>query len=418
MPVLAILGGQWGDEGKGKIVDVLCETADVVVRFQGGANAGHTIQIQDQETILHQIPSGVLRQGVHCILGNGMVIDPIGLREEIELVKRRGIQTEGRLHISRLAHVVTPLHKALDSSIEHERGKAAIGTTKRGIGPCYTDKVSRRGIRMKELEAPDLLRDKIQEQLARAFAQERLPECDRAELEKQMGNFFESAQALVPYLDNTVSLINHYEREGRQILVEGAQGSLLDLDFGSYPYVTSSNTIAGNISTGTGLAPNRIRNIIGVFKAYSTRVGHGPFPTELYGGEGDYLQQKGDEFGATTRRRRRCGWFDAALAKFSVMVNGFSSVAITKLDVLQDLSEIRICTHYENGEYPDIDLEQARPRYQTLPGWQTDITHIQHYQDLPREARDYLDCISDLLATPISHISVGKKRNQIIERNA
>ncbi len=415
MPVQAILGGQWGDEGKGKIVDVLCQSADVVARFQGGANAGHTIQIGEKETILHQLPSGILHEKVHCILGNGMVLDPVGLLAEMNELLREGVDLDGRIHISELAHVVTPLHKILDAAFEIRLGSMAIGTTKRGIGPCYSDKINRTGIQIRDLRFPSLLKEKVAAKLQSAIADNLLSPGEKEKLSADLEEFYAAAAQMVPFIDNTVTLIDRYFKEGKKILIEGAQGTLLDLDFGSYPFVTSSNTSSGNICTGAALSPNKIGHILGVFKAYCTRVGSGPFPTELHGIEGDYLQQKGDEFGATTRRKRRCGWFDGALAKFSVMLNGFDSVAITKLDVLDDLAEIKVCTHYKNGEYPSIHLEDARPQYVSLPGWQTDISDVKKFSDLPARAKDYLNFLSDLFKAPISHISVGKKRSQIIE---
>lgn len=415
MSISAVLGGQWGDEGKGKIIDALCENSEVVARFQGGANAGHTILVGQEETILHQLPSGIIRENVNCILGTGMVIDPVSLMQEIVYLKKHGIRTDGRIHISLLAHVVTPIHKTLDASREASLGIKAIGTTKRGIGPCYTDKINRSGVRIKDLKNLSLLKSNLEEKLNKNISEGFIPESDRNNLLKEFDDFYKATGNISPFIEDTTLLIHQYIDEGKNILIEGAQGTLLDIDYGSYPYVTSSNTVAGNICTGLGIGPKIIDNITGVFKAYTTRVGAGPFPTELNSPEGDYLQKRGNEFGATTHRKRRCGWFDAALGNYSVKINGFSSIAITKLDVLDDLEEIKICTHYENGSYPSIELNEAVPCYITLPGWSIPINDIRKFVNLPPQAKEYVKTIEDLLETPISHISLGKERHQIIE---
>ncbi|RKY55942.1 MAG: adenylosuccinate synthase [Candidatus Neomarinimicrobiota bacterium] len=415
MSISAVLGGQWGDEGKGKIIDSLCENSEVVARFQGGANAGHTILVGQEETILHQLPSGIIRENVDCILGTGMVIDPVSLIHEIDNLKKHGIRTDGRIHISLLAHVVTPIHKTLDASREASLGSKAIGTTKRGIGPCYSDKISRSGVRIKDLKNLSLLKIKLEEKLNKTISKGFIPESDRKYLLKEFDDFYKASENISPFIEDTSSLIHQYISEEKNILIEGAQGTLLDIDYGSYPYVTSSNTVAGNVCTGLGIGPKTIDNIIGVFKAYTTRVGAGPFPTELNSHEGDYLQRRGNEFGATTHRKRRCGWFDAALGKYAVKINGFNSIAITKLDVLDDLEEIKICTHYENGSYPFIELNEAVPHYITLPGWSRPINNIRKFENLPSQAKEYLKTIEELLETPISHISLGKERNQIIK---
>jgi len=415
MSISAVLGGQWGDEGKGKIIDALCENSEVVARFQGGANAGHTILVGKEETILHQLPSGIIRENVDCILGTGMVIDPVSLMQEIDNLKKHGIKTDGRIHISLLAHVVTPIHKTLDASREATLGSMAIGTTKRGIGQCYSDKISRTGIRIKDLKHLPLLKNRLEEKLNKNILDGFIPESDRNNLLKEFDDFYKASKKISPFTKDTTSLIHQYINEGKNIFIEGAQGTLLDIDYGSYPYVTSSNTVAGNICTSLGIGPKIIDNITGVFKAYTTRVGAGPFPTELNSPEGDYLQRRGSEFGATTHRKRRCGWFDAALGKYAVKINGFTSIAITKLDVLDDLEEIRICTHYENGSYPSIELNESVPHYITLPGWLKPTSDITEFINLPPQAKEYLKTIEDLLETPISHISVGKERSQIIK---
>lgn len=414
MALTAVIGAQWGDEGKGKIVDTLSESADLVARFQGGANAGHTIQIGNEETILHQIPSGILRPKTHCLLGNGMAFDPVGLQKEIDEIARKGISVAGRLHISPLAHVVTPLHKILDAFHEKESGTNAIGTTKRGIGPCYADKIGRSGIRVRDLTEATALRATIAARTAALRQAVIMTDAEEQQLSRDLEIFFTAVEFILPFVDDTIFRIHAYLKEGRNVLAEGAQGVMLDIDFGSYPFVTASNTTSGNIATGLGIGPRQIDAIIGVFKSYTTRVGAGPFPTELNDVTGDHLQSRGAEFGATTRRRRRCGWFDAALGKYSVMINGFTSIALTKLDVLDELAEIKICTHYENGDYPLLNLQDARPVYRTLPGWQKPSAAARRLADLPRAARHYLETIEELLAVKISHISVGKERNQII----
>jgi len=414
MALTAIIGAQWGDEGKGKIVDTLSEAADLVVRFQGGANAGHTIKIGDEETILHQIPSGILRPTTHCLLGNGMAFDPVGLKNEIEEIERKGLTVNGRLHISPLAHVVTPLHKIKDAYQEDASGVKAIGTTKRGIGPCYTDKIGRTGIRVRDLFNENDLRVTLVSKTALLRRRIDMPEVEAQKLVSDLELFFDSVQRILPFVDNTIFRIHSYIKEGRNILAEGAQGVMLDIDFGSYPYVTACNTTAGNIATGLGIGPRLIDQIIGVFKCYTTRVGAGPFPTELNDAIGDHLQTRGSEFGATTRRRRRCGWFDAALGKYAVMINGFTGLAMTKLDILDEMEEIKICTHYENGEFPLLDLKDARPVYLTLPGWRESTAEARRLTDLPPRARQYLQTLEDLLEVKISYVSTGKERRQII----
>ena len=414
MPLTAVIGAQWGDEGKGKIVDILSESADLVARFQGGANAGHTVQIGTEETILHQIPSGILRSQTHCLLGNGMAFDPVGLKNEIDVVQRKGIDVRNRLHISPLAQVVTPLHKILDNYYENISSARAIGTTKRGIGPCYTDKISRNGIRVGDLFNENDLRENITSRTIFMRKQGVLTESEEDKLADDIEVFLDAVREILPYVDNTIFRIHSYLESGKNVLAEGAQGVLLDIDFGTYPFVTASNTIAGNVATGLGIGPHWIDSIIGVFKCYTTRVGAGPFPTELNDAVGDHLQARGDEFGATTRRRRRCGWFDAALGKYAVKINGFSSLAFTKLDVLDNLAEIKICTHYANGEFPLLDLKNAIPVYLTLPGWQKSTTEAHSLDELPFQARQYLQTLEDLLEVKISYISTGKERHQII----
>jgi len=414
MPVTAVLGAQWGDEGKGKIVDNLCSEADVVARFQGGANAGHTINIKGHEIILHQLPSGILREQTVCVMGNGMVIDPVGLISEISFLRDEGIYVDNRIHISLQAHIVTPLHKILDSLTENSLGSGAIGTTKRGIGPCYTDKINRSGIRVRDLKNSLAVKENIDRRINDAVKKELVAKSEVDALYKELESFYQCLPEVYSHAADTSLLMNDYVKKGKTILVEGAQGTLLDIDFGSYPYVTSSNTTAGNIATGLGIGPTSIDKIIGVYKSYTTRVGAGPFPTEQINRTGNYLQQSGNEYGATTRRKRRCGWFDAAVGAYAARINGFTSFAITKLDVLDDMEKIQICTHYQNGNFPEIDLQEAQPQYITMDGWRKDTGNVRSLKDLPEEAVAYIRKIEELLKIPLEYVSVGKEREQLI----
>ena len=414
MPVTAILGAQWGDEGKGKIVDNLSENADVVARFQGGANAGHTINIKGKETILHQLPSGILREKTECVMGNGMVVDPIGMVDEMNYLRNEGIGIDNRIHVSLQAHVVTPLHKLLDSKSETSLGKSAIGTTKRGIGPCYSDKINRNGIQIKDLKSVTYIKDIINQKIDNYRQKELLLQGEINSISAELDTFYNCVPEVYACTADTSLLMYNFIKEDKSLLIEGAQGSLLDVDFGSYPYVTSSNTTAGNIATGLGIGPTNIDNIIGVYKSYTTRVGAGPFPTELLNETGDYLQQTGGEFGATTKRKRRCGWFDATIGAYTARINGFTSIAITKLDVLDHMEEIQICIHYQNGSFPGIDLQSAAPQYIRLKGWCRDTSSARTFHDLPTKARTYVRKIEELLNTPVEYISVGKERGQLI----
>jgi len=414
MPVTAVLGAQWGDEGKGKVVDNLSGLIDVVARFQGGANAGHTVFVKGKETILHQLPSGILRESADCILGNGMVIDPVGLINEMNYLRSEGINIANRIHISILAHVVTPLHKLLDAKSEVELGNSAIGTTKRGIGPCYADKINRNGIRIKDLKSVDTVKSLIQDKIDTNLQKGLLTRIEIDSLQNGLETFYSCIPEVYSCAADTSRLMYDYIKKDKFILIEGAQGTMLDIDFGSYPFVTSSNTIAGNISTGLGISPKSVDNIIGIYKSYTTRVGSGPFPTELSSETGDYLQRIGREFGATTKRKRRCGWFDAAIGAYAARINGFTSFAITKLDVLDGLETIKICTHYQNGDFPAIDLAAAVPQYIEMPGWQKDISAARKFDDLPINARAYVRKLEYLLQTPLEYISVGKEREQLI----
>jgi adenylosuccinate synthase len=417
--VVVVVGAQWGDEGKGKLVDVLAERADWVVRYQGGANAGHTVHIGDRKFVLHQIPSGILHPGVRCAIGNGVVLDPDTLFEEIDGLVKAGVDVEGRLYVSDRAHLVLPYHKMVDSASASSK---AIGTTGRGIGPAYEDKVARRGVRVLDLRHPDKLREVVakgaenaQARLSR-YGSDQVIDCDAvvAQLERL-------AERLLPLADDVSLTAHRAVKSGASVLLEGAQGSLLDIDHGTYPYVTSSNTTAGGAAIGVGIGPSAIDRVLGVVKAYTTRVGNGPLPTEF----GEPLQSEvrklGNEFGATTGRARRCGWFDALVVKYATRVNGLSDLAVTKLDVLDTLPELKICTGYEiegdvHEEFPSdlIALEKVVPRYETLPGWKRSTADARSLDELPKEARVYLDRMEALCEAPITYVSVGTRRDQII----
>jgi len=420
---LIVIGSQWGDEGKGKIVDYLASRADVVARFQGGANAGHTVVVEGSQFILHQIPSGIIFPQPECVLGNGVVIDPLGFVEEKKTLESRGIKTAGRIKVSGKAHLLLGYHKVLDREREAARGKTAIGTTGRGIGPAYEDKIARCGIRVMDLHDVDKLRRKVLENsdlknriLQAIGSTEKIDgEAVAEELLKVRELFLE--------LEADVSLFLHEMlTQGKKLLLEGAQGLMLDVDHGTYPYVTSSNTSIGGAFAGLGIGPTAIGHVLGVVKAYTTRVGNGPLPTELKGPEGDRLRELGAEFGATTGRPRRCGWFDAVVTRYSKRINGLTGLAITKLDVLDSLAEINICNSYRwRGKTltefpfdPEI-LDECEPVYETLPGWRTVIRGVTRYEDLPAAARSYLERISQIMGLPIKLVSVGVERDQIID---
>lgn len=421
MSVSIIVGSQWGDEGKGKIVDILSEKFDIVVRYQGGANAGHTVQIGDRQYILHLIPSGILRENVVCVIGNGVVIDPKALLDEIQLLENSGISIKGRLFISQNAHLIMPYHKLLDSINENTSTK--IGTTGRGIGPCYIDKYARKGIRIVDLLDRSVLEEKIKINieeknniLRKVYNHEEL------NVDDIINEYLEFDQKIDKYITDVPTYLNNAMTDGKSILLEGAQGTLLDIDHGTYPFVTSSNPTSGGACTGSGIPPTKISSVIGIVKAYTTRVGLGPFPTEMFGDEGNKLREVGVEFGATTGRPRRCGWFDAFLVNYSRMINGIERVAITKLDVLSYLEEIKVCVAYEiNGKqlksYPtDVNqMMQVKPVYESLPGWKSDISNVKDYDELPSAAKDYLSFISHQGGFEISLISVGPRRLQTIE---
>ena len=418
MSVTILVGSQWGDEGKGKIVDILSEQYDFVTRFQGGANAGHTVEIGEKKYILHLIPSGILRKEVKCVIGNGVVIDPKALLEEIKILEENEISVKGRLFISHNAHLIMPYHKLLDSI--NESGKNKIGTTGRGIGPCYIDKFDRKGIRIVDLLNKDVLEEKIRKNLEeKNVLLEKVYEHAGLDVDEIIREYLEFDKEIDQYITDVPSLLNNAISEGKSILLEGAQGALLDVDHGTYPYVTSSSPTTGGACTGTGIPPNKITDVIGIVKAYTTRVGNGPFPTELTDQEGDKLRKVGSEYGATTGRPRRCGWYDAFLVRYSAMINGINTVAITKLDVLSDFDKIKVCTGYKlDGKiiktFPSdvYRLNKVEPVYEEIDGWNENISECRSYKDLPAKTKEYLDFIGEKSNIKISIISVGPKRDQ------
>ena len=422
MPVKIILGAQWGDEGKGKIVDLLSEKVDVVARCQGGANAGHSIIIDGKKYILHLLPSGILHEHTECYIGNGVVIDPDVLLEEIDLLESKGIAVRHRLFISSQAHLVLPYHKIIDRALETELTNHKIGTTGRGIGPAYSDKAGRVNLRMSDFYDAGQFRTRYQARLHKV--QQRFPEVRELQAldsEQLIAAALSARDRILPLLSDVSLKINQAINKGKKILVEGAQGTLLDIDFGTYPFVTSSNSISGGACTGLGIGPTRVDEVMGVLKAYTTRVGEGPFVTELTGDFGNKIRELGKEFGATTGRPRRCGWFDAVVARYSARINGIDSFALTKLDILDSLDEIKICTAYRYQdkiftEFPDnINILQAcEPVYETISGWQTPLTGLTKADRLPPNARAYIRRLEELCAVPVSIVSVGPDRNHTI----
>jgi len=416
MAIRAVIGGQWGDEGKGKIVDLLSKDAEIVARYQGGANAGHTVYQNEEKIVLHQVPSGILRQDCFCIMGNGMVVDPIELVEEINMLKSKNISTQNIL-ISPHAHIVTPLHKFLDRKNEQQTNNF-IGTTCKGIGPCYVDKYNRVGIRAIDLKNSDQLKSILVERINNCMSNSQMNNDEYKEIELEIETFFDSCNIVKDFVKDTFNVLF----SKNNILIEGAQGTLLDIDHGTYPFVTSSSPFSGGISTGLGIPLTKLENIIGIFKAYATRVGSGPFPSELDDSDGEKLQKVGSEFGATTGRPRRCGWFDGIAAKYSCMINGLTDIALTKLDILDSFKEIKICVGYEyDGEQIDtyselLDLHNVKPIYKTFKGWNTDLNGINDYNMLPFECKEYIEFIEDFVKTKISIISIGPGRNEIIQK--
>ena len=416
---VVVVGAQWGDEGKGKLVDVIAERADWVVRYQGGANAGHTVKIGDRQFVLHQIPSGILHAGVRCAIGNGVVLDPDTLFTEIDELVRDGVDVEGRLYVSDRAHLVLPYHKLVDGE---SAASKAIGTTGRGIGPAYEDKVARRGVRVLDLRHPERLREQVAAGIAHANAQlTAFGSSKRASAEDTVALLERLAPRLLPLAEDVGLAVSRAQRSGAAVLLEGAQGSLLDVDHGTYPFVTSSSTTSGGAAIGVGIAPRSLDAVLGVVKAYTTRVGNGPLPTELSEPLASEMRRLGNEFGATTGRPRRCGWFDAVVVRYAARVNGLTGLAVTKLDVLDTLETLQVCTAYEvDGErleeFPgDLTLlDRATPLYERFDGWRTSTAGARTMADLPAGARKYLDRVRDLAGTPIAYVSVGTKRDQII----
>jgi len=413
-----VVGLQWGDEGKGKIVDLLARSAAIVARFQGGNNAGHTLVVEGKKTVLHLIPSGILHPGARCVIGNGVVIDPEVLCQELDALAAEGVDvTPTRLAISTNAHVILPYHRLLDSCRESARGSSKIGTTGRGIGPTYEDKAARRGLRVAEFLSADTRRARIEallvdknRQISEWFGQAPL---SIDEVEAWAAPL---AERLSAFAADTPGLLHAANAAGDRILFEGAQGTFLDLDHGTYPFVTSSTTLAGGACAGTGVGPRDLHNIIGVAKAYTTRVGAGPFPTGIGGEAEEYLRQLGGEFGATTGRPRRCGWFDAPLVKRAVLLNSVTHLALTKLDILSEHDELKLCVAYEDDAVPGSHQPQV-PVYETLPGWKQDIRGARSWDALPQACRDYITRIEELVGAPVALVSVGPGRNEVISRD-
>ncbi|MCP3977289.1 MAG: adenylosuccinate synthase [bacterium] len=421
MPATVVVGAQWGDEGKGKITDHMAESADFVVRYQGGNNAGHTIVVEDERFALTLIPSGVLNDTVTPVIGNGCVIDPAVLLEEMATLKSRGIDPSG-VRISNNAHLIMPYHRRLDAVMERFLGRQQIGTTKRGIGPAYTDKFARSGIRVQDLFDPKIFRQKLEvalreKNLMLTKAYNQLP----MEPGTIADEYLEMAEQIKPYVTDTSLLIWNALRADKNVLFEGAQGTLLDIDHGTYPFVTSSNPTAGGVGAGIGIGPMEIGRVVGVAKAYISRVGSGPFPTELDDKIGERMVEIGGEFGTVTGRRRRCGWLDTVALRYAVRINGISEIAFTKLDVLSHFDSLKIAVGYRSHEatYDEFPRQQrvlydCEPIYQEVPGWSEDITAIRNYEDLPKNARDYVELVEDLVGVPIATVSVGPARSATI----
>lgn len=421
MAIDVILGLQWGDEGKGKIVDYFSDQYDIIARFQGGPNAGHTLVINKQKYVLHTIPSGIFREDKANVIGNGVVIDPITLQREIEGLKGHGLSLTNLL-VSRKAHMILPSHRYLDAASEASKGKQKIGSTLKGIGPTYMDKTGRNGLRAGDLFSSDF-RAKYDALKAKHIGiAKQYPEVD-FNLEEEEKKWFASLETMkqLKFIDCSY-YINNAIKDGKKILAEGAQGSMLDIDFGTYPYVTSSNTVTAGVCTGLGVSPHKIKEVLGITKAYCTRVGSGPFPTELEDDTGEKLRQIGKEFGATTGRPRRCGWIDIPQLKYTIMINGVTQICVTKLDILNEFDEISICDNYmvdgkETEVIPyDLNMNQVKPSYQSIIGWRSDLSDFQDYDKLPEQATEYINHLEKLLETPIKFISTGPAREALILR--
>jgi adenylosuccinate synthase len=424
MPNVIVLGLQWGDEGKGKIVDVLSEKADVVARYQGGHNAGHTVVIKNEKFILHVIPSGILYKGKKCLIGNGVVVEPASLLEEINGLKERGIEIDkNNLFLSKNAHVIMPYHMALDRENEKLRGSKSIGTTGRGIGPAYCDKINRSGIRVADLLQPEFFKEKLKANLFNInFLLENLYKAQVFNIDNIYDEYMDYAEKLKEHVADTDIIIDKTIAEGGNILLEGAQGTLLDIDHGTYPYVTSSNATAGGACTGLGIGPTKISKVLGVVKAYTTRVGAGPFPTEIKDSLGDAIREKGGEYGATTGRPRRCGWLDMVILRHSARINGLTGIAITKLDILDGLENIKICTSYKhNGktykEFPkELNIfQECEPVYEETKGWKESTLGIKDFEKLPDAAKAYVKKIENILGVEAHIISTGQRRDELIQ---
>jgi adenylosuccinate synthase len=419
---VVVIGTQWGDEGKGKVVDLLTDKADAVVRFQGGHNAGHTLVIQGRKTVLHLIPSGILRDDVRCLIGNGVVLSPTALLEELEMLEAGGVDARGRMGISESCPVILPYHIALDQAREAARGNKAIGTTGRGIGPCYEDKVSRRGIRLGEMLDTEHFKERLREVMDyHNFALEHLFKFETVDYSQVLDEALAQAEQIRPLIEDVPGALHALRRQGRSVMFEGAQGALLDIDHGTYPYVTSSNTTAGGAASGSGVGPCDIDYVLGIVKAYTTRVGAGPFPTELSDEAGEHLGVKGHEFGATTGRKRRCGWLDTVALRRSLQINSVTGMCITKLDVLDGLDTVKICVAYNLGgqeiDTPPVGadrFEKCEPVYIEMPGWKTSTVGATSRDQLPEAARTYLRKVEELCETPIDIISTGPDRDETI----
>jgi adenylosuccinate synthase len=423
--VVVVIGAQWGDEGKGKIVDLLAERFDIVARYQGGHNAGHSVKVGDKSYALHLIPSGIIHPGKTCVLGNGMVIDPIAFFAEADRLSAQGLSvTPARVKVSSRAHLILPYHRALDHTSEERLGNEKVGTTLRGIGPAYEDKAGRRGIRVADAMDSELLRSRIERNIEDANLIIRRYRGTTLDAEQVFGEIAPLVERLEPFITDTTHFVNRAVNEGQSILVEGAQATLLDVDHGTYPFVTSSSTTSGGVCAGLGLAPRKISGVLGIVRTYSTRVGEGPFPTEMLEGEdeiGQLIRERGHEYGVSTGRPRRCGWFDAFATRYAAEINGFDTVALTKLDILDTLDQIKVCTGYRLGgkaceSFPAVskELREVETVYETLPGWLSSTEGITKLEELPAAARDYVEFISERIGVPVGLVSTGPERSQTI----
>jgi adenylosuccinate synthase len=423
--VIVVIGAQWGDEGKGKIVDLLAERFDLVARYQGGHNAGHSVKVGDKSYALHLIPSGIIHPGKTCVLGNGMVIDPIAFFAEADRLSSQGLQvTPEWVKVSSRAHLILPYHRALDHTSEERLGNEKVGTTLRGIGPAYEDKAGRRGIRVADALDASLLRTRIERNIEDANLIIRRYRGTTLDADQVFNEIAPLVERMSAFVTDTTAFVNRAVREGRSILVEGAQATLLDVDHGTYPFVTSSSTTSGGVCAGLGLAPKRISGVLGIVRTYSTRVGEGPFPTEMVEGEaeiGQLIRERGHEYGVSTGRPRRCGWFDAFATRYAAEINGFDTVALTKLDILDALDEIKVCVGYRHARgdwesFPAVskELREVEPVYETLPGWNSSTEGITELESLPARARDYVEFISEQIGVPVGLVSTGPERSQTI----